>query len=172
MESANFFAFSCAKSKASLDKSIAETCVVGKMDFKANAIQPLPVQRSRITFGFFTEARTQSTSSSVSGRGIKARESHEIVKPKKLVSPNKYWKGTCWSKPLTKLRTNYKSDSDKRSCCFNKSSVGVHFIRLQIIWVHMDFNSLGENMASRRSKKYFLLALSVFSETNIILCVA
>ena len=67
---AYFSAFVRAIASASDEISIAHTSLSLTMRLRAMAMHPLPVQRSKILAPHLASLATQSTSSSVSGRGI------------------------------------------------------------------------------------------------------
>ena len=101
-------AFSCASASVSGNSSNpAHRAMSWRLTSRAVAIHPLPVQRSATTAPFSTRSSPASTSTSVSGRGIRQAGDTRNRQPKKYHSPKMYWRGY----PVSRCRTAASSAS-------------------------------------------------------------
>ena len=97
-------AFSCARLKAAGLMSIPTKTPSLSSLARLNIMQPVPVPTSTIIglpiFLTVSDLRTKSTSNSVSGRGMSARESTLSVSLRKSHWPRMYWMGSPWATRL------------------------------------------------------------------------
>lgn len=105
-------AFSDARERASALASTATVFAFGKCSDRATAIAPVPVPKSRISMGADGSVKNLSVrisqSSSVSGRGTKARLSLFNFAPKKIDLPENVLQGLALAAPADKLANGGK----------------------------------------------------------------